>query len=130
MADAESLNVEERTHEIAAKGIKVLFETDSKLKYTRASQLMASNFQITYNRLEGSIHLKLYGDFDGSSAHELLNLIKDKSKDKLRIYIHTDGLKHTHPFGLNTFLKGFRIIKGCTDRVVFTGKKAHDLSLP
>ena len=34
---------------------------------------MASNFQINVNRLEDRIQLKLYGDFDGSSAHELLN---------------------------------------------------------
>ena len=90
---------------------------------------MASNFQITYNRLEGSIHLKLYGDFDGSSAHELLNLLKDKSHGTLKIQIHTDGLKQIHPFGLNTFLKGFRIMNGCTDSIVFTGKKARDLTL-
>ena len=68
---------------------------------------MASNFQITSNRLEDSIHLNLYGDFDGSSAHELLNLLKNNSDDTLKIYIQTDGLKHIYPFGLNTFFKIF-----------------------
>jgi len=91
---------------------------------------MAPNFQITFNRFDNNIHLKLYGDFDGTSAHELINLLKDKSHGKLKIYIHTDGLKHIHPFGLNTFLKGFRILNGCADRIVFTGKKARNLSLP
>ena len=90
---------------------------------------MAPNFQITFNRLDNSIDLKLYGDFDGTSAHELLNLLKDKSDGPLKINIHTDGLKHIHPFGVNTFLKGFRIMNGCADRIVFTGKKARDLSL-
>jgi hypothetical protein len=90
---------------------------------------MASNFQITFNRIEGSIHLKLYGDFDGTSAHELLNLLKDNSQGTLKIHIHTDGLKQIHPFGLNTFLKGLRIINGCADRIVFTGKKARDIAL-
>ena len=70
---------------------------------------MARNFLITYYRYEDSIHLKLYGDFDGSSAHELLNHLKVRSHDTLKIYIHTDGLTHFHPFGLNTFFKSFRI---------------------
>jgi hypothetical protein len=90
---------------------------------------MASSFQIKFNRLEDSIHLKLYGDFDGSSAHELLNFLKHNSHDTLKIYIQTDGLKHIHPFGLNTFFKNFRIINGFADRIVFTGKKAFDLAL-
>jgi hypothetical protein len=42
---------------------------------------MAPNFQMTYYQYEDGIHLKLYGDFDGSSAHELLNLLKVKSHD-------------------------------------------------
>lgn len=91
---------------------------------------MASNFQITFNRLEDSIHLKLYGDFDGSSAHELLNLLKHNSNHTLKIYIQTDGLKHIHPFGLNTFFKSFQIINGCADRIVFTGKNAPALAFP
>ena len=90
---------------------------------------MARNFQITYYRYEDSIHLKLYGDFDGSSAHELLNHLKVRSHDTLKIYIHTDGLKDLHPFGLNTFFRGFRINDGYADRIEFTGKKATALDL-
>mgnify|MGYP000414237395 CR=1 FL=1 len=88
---------------------------------------MASNFQITYYRYEDGIHLKLYGDFDGSSAHELLNFLKVKSDGTLKTYIHTDGIQHLHPFGISTFLKGFKIINGCADRIVFTGKEAPNL---
>jgi hypothetical protein len=88
---------------------------------------MARNFQITYYRYEDGIHLKLYGDFDGSSAHELLNLLKVKSDDTLKTYIHTDGIKHLHPFGISTFSKGLKIINGCADRIVFTGKEAPNL---
>jgi hypothetical protein len=91
---------------------------------------MASNFKITFNRLEDSVRLNLYGDFDGSSAHELLNLLRSYSYDTQKIYIQTDGLKHIHPFGLNTFLKNYRIINGCADRIVFTGKKATALASP
>ena len=34
---------------------------------------MASNFQIFSYKTKDSLHLKLAGDFDGSSAHELIN---------------------------------------------------------
>jgi phosphatidylserine/phosphatidylglycerophosphate/cardiolipin synthase-like enzyme len=91
---------------------------------------MASNFKILLDRSEDRIHLKLYGDFDGSSAHELLNILKNNSHDLLKIYIHTDDLKHIYPFGLNTFLKSFSILNGCADKIVFTGKKAPDLTSP
>jgi len=90
---------------------------------------MSSDFKITLNRFEDQIHLKLYGDFDGSSAHELLNLIKNNSHDLLKIYIHTDDLKTIHPFGLNIFFRRYWIINGCADKIVFAGKKAPDFAL-
>jgi len=87
---------------------------------------MAPNFRINDYRSKDGIHLKLYRDFDGSSAHELLNLFKDKSDDTLKIYIHTDGLQHLDPFGIYTF---FKILNGHADRIVFTGKKAIKFDL-
>ncbi len=88
---------------------------------------MAANFQITHYRYEDGIHLKLYGDFDGSSAHELLNILRVKSDDTLKTYIHTDGIKQLHPFGISTFIKGLRITNGSADRIVFIGKEAPNL---
>jgi hypothetical protein len=37
---------------------------------------MASNFKIFSLETRDSLHLKLDGDFDGNSAHELLNTLK------------------------------------------------------
>ena len=37
---------------------------------------MASNFRLFLHETGDSLHLKLYGDFDGSSAHELINALK------------------------------------------------------
>jgi hypothetical protein len=36
---------------------------------------MASNFQIFTFKTKNSLHLKLDGDFDGNSAHELINTL-------------------------------------------------------
>jgi hypothetical protein len=54
----------------------------------------------------------------------------DNSHDTLKIDVHTDGEKHIHLLGLNTFLKKFRIINGCIDKILFTGKKAPDPAFP
>ena len=87
---------------------------------------MASNFQILFNRTRDSVHLKLFGDFDGTSAHELLNLLKNNSRDTSKIYIHTDGLKHILPFGREIFNRSLGVKKNRGGRIVFKGKKAHD----
>ncbi len=42
---------------------------------------MASNFRIFLHETRDSLHLKLDGDFDGSSAHELLNTLKKYDTD-------------------------------------------------
>nr|CBX29619.1 unknown protein [uncultured Desulfobacterium sp.] len=36
---------------------------------------MASNFKIEVFRNSENVHLKLFGDFDGNSAYELVNTI-------------------------------------------------------
>jgi len=37
---------------------------------------MAARFRISIHRNSENLHLKLMGDFDGTSAHELLNVLK------------------------------------------------------
>ena len=41
---------------------------------------MASNFQIYSFKTRDSLHLKLAGDFDGSSAYELINTLAEHGK--------------------------------------------------
>ena len=89
---------------------------------------MASNFQILFNRTRDSVHLKLFGDFDGTSAHELLNLLKNNSRDTSKIYINTDGLKYILPFGRDIFNRSLGIMNSQSVRLVFTGEKASFLA--
>jgi len=85
---------------------------------------MASNFKITSHRSSKNLHLKLTGDFDGSSAWELLNLLKKNSKNFQRIIIHTNCLNEIYPFGVHTFHQILSDLM--TDRIclLFTGEKA------
>ena len=63
---------------------------------------MAANFNIKVSKAGDCIHLKLNGEFDGSSACELLNLLNDgKLSGNAKILVDTDSLKHVHPFGLD-----------------------------
>ena len=54
---------------------------------------MASNFKILVHRNSDSLHLKLVGDFDGTSAHELLNSLTKNARGVRRVFIQgTYGL--------------------------------------
>ena len=90
---------------------------------------MASNFEIAIDKNSDSIGLKLAGDFDGTSACELINAIKKVPQDAVRISIHTNGLKNIYPFGLDIFHKIMRSLN-CrySRRLVFTGNNASQLS--
>ena len=96
---------------------------------------MATNFKICAHRNGENVHLKLRGDFDGTSAHELLKTLKKYSNHTSRVFIHTSSLKNIHPFGLNVFHKNLHLLNGKSLDLVYTGKHASriepekDLSL-
>ena len=48
---------------------------------------MASNFQLLSYRNKDSLHLQLYGDFDGNSAYELINTLKKNGKEFIQILL-------------------------------------------
>ena len=89
---------------------------------------MAANFRISVHRNSDSLHLKLMGDFDGSSACELINVLKKSVNGVFRVIIHTNSLKNIYPFGRDTFQQNLRDLKDRTDRILFTGKKASQIA--
>jgi hypothetical protein len=89
---------------------------------------MASNFKIYCHQNNGDLHLKLLGDFDGSSAYELINTLMKYQGDARRIFIHTFALSSVHPFGLNVFQKNCSI-KKLSQTLTFTGEYADKIAL-
>lgn len=85
---------------------------------------MASNFRISIHRNADSVDLKLIGDFDGTSACELLNALKENCDGVLRVFINTSGLKNIYPFGQDTFQNSLYLLKDRPFRLAFTGKNA------
>jgi len=64
---------------------------------------MASNFRIFFHQNRDNLHLKLMGDFDGSSAHQLINILKEQNGNVNNIFINTCNLSSMDPFGVEVF---------------------------
>jgi hypothetical protein len=90
---------------------------------------MASNFEITIDKEGGGFGFKLAGDFDATSAYELIYAIKKLPEDAVKLYIYTNDLKNIYPFGLNVFHNFMSSLNGQSARIVFTGNNASKLFL-
>jgi len=89
---------------------------------------MASNFEITITEKSDSFSLKLNGDFDVTSAYELIYAIKKLPEETAKIIINTNGLKKIDPFGVDV-LNGFmNSLKSQSARIVLTGSNSNQLS--
>ncbi len=83
---------------------------------------MAANFRIVTYRNKENVHIKLMGDFDGSSAWELINALRQNCTHANKIIIHTGGLSMIYPFGMKILQKNLFVLKGQYDKLVFTGE--------
>ena len=90
---------------------------------------MSSKFNIKIGWDADHIHLRLYGDFDRSSAHELLNLLRKICQSDNKILIHTEGLNHVHPFGLDIFHTNLGAINHGAEGIVYSGDRAPDFTI-
>jgi len=88
---------------------------------------MARNRKIFVHRNSEYIHMKLVGDFDGSLAYELLNLLKKNRTAASKIFIHTNCLKTVYSFGREVFHKNLNNINGLSAQLLFTGEYASQL---
>jgi hypothetical protein len=89
---------------------------------------MASNFHIFRQRKRDTLHLKLEGDFDGSSALELINTIEEHGVGFRQILVDTNDLRTIYPFGRTVFQKNLgRFIKK-RNRLIFIGENEHNIA--
>lgn len=89
---------------------------------------MAPNFKIFIHRNFDNLHLKLMGEFDGTSAHELIDVLKEHCRRTSRVFIHTSALEQIHPFGQNVFQNYLDVVYGQSLPLVFTGENASQLA--
>jgi len=84
---------------------------------------MALNFTMHHVLKNGTLYIDLKGDFDGSSAMELLDRIESCRDGAEKIYINTDGLRDVDPFGRAVFEKQISQRNGKCAGIVFTGSQ-------
>jgi anti-anti-sigma regulatory factor len=85
---------------------------------------MATNFKIDAHKNNEVLHLTLKGDFDGTSAHELLEVVRKRGRHISRVCIHTSNLRDIHPFGLHVFHSHGSVLKGQPVDLMFQGEHA------
>ena len=83
---------------------------------------MASNFKLFLHETKDSIHMKMCGDFDGTSAHELITAIQNHAPKSNQVYIHTGELSNIYSFGRAVFQNNLGLIKKQSDKIEFVGK--------
>ena len=85
---------------------------------------MALNFKMNIHRTIDKLYIRLMGDFDGSSAWELINAISENLNNSKFIQIDTGKLKKVYPFGWEVFYYNFLKIKNQQIRIRFVGSNA------
>lgn len=84
---------------------------------------MAKNFRVcTKESGNQSLALKLFGDFDGSSACELINVIDESVEKSGKVAIDTDGLRTINAFGLDVFLPRMSWLNSTRADIKVTGR--------
>jgi hypothetical protein len=89
---------------------------------------MASNFRVLIHRNGDNLHLKLIGDFDTTSASQLIEILTRLGRNSSRIFIHTATLSEIHPFGARMFREDLASRMTDPDPLVFTGDGAASLA--
>ncbi|MBC2710246.1 MAG: hypothetical protein HGJ94_04370 [Desulfosarcina sp.] len=84
---------------------------------------MAKNFRVCAKESSNqSISLQLFGDFDASSACELINVLDESVKKTSKVAIDTDGLKTINAFGLDVFLPRMSWLNNTRGDIEVTGR--------
>jgi hypothetical protein len=84
---------------------------------------MAKNFHMFTHKTTETLHVKLTGDFDGSSASELVNALAESQNRYFQIFINTTELNDIHPFGREVLQRRMSEFKDRGPGVIFIGKK-------
>ena len=88
---------------------------------------MASNFQIYSFKNKKSLHLKLTGDFDGSSAYVLIETLTKHRDGFYEIFIDTNDLNSIHSFGREVFQKKIGALKKRFHGITFVGGNGYEI---
>ena len=84
---------------------------------------MAANFRVYTKELSNrSMAIQLFGDFDASSAFELINALDQSVKTSSKVAIDTNGLKTINAFGVDVFLLRMARLSNARADIEVTGR--------
>jgi len=89
---------------------------------------MALNFKIVHHQRGNELQLELMGDFDGSSAYELINSLEAHNRKAVRVFINTSNLSSIHPFGMAVFKKSC-VVRKLSHCLTFGGDYSVEMAL-
>jgi hypothetical protein len=90
---------------------------------------VSTNFKILVHQNSDNLHVKLSGDFDGSSAYQLINTLERHGRGVFTIFIHTAGLRRIYPFGQDVLRSDLGRLSSTTwGKIMFTGPHAAELA--
>jgi anti-anti-sigma regulatory factor len=108
---------------IIGQNCELFFMLPLLYKMVNGENDMAKNFRVlTKESNDQSLALQLFGDFDGSSACELLHVLDESVKKNRTVAIDTDGLRTINTFGLNVFLPRMSGLKNTRADIEVTGR--------
>lgn len=89
---------------------------------------MSANFQIECKKQNGNLHISPKGDFDGSSAWQLIRLLGDAYDGDGQVFIETRNLGKVYPFGCRIFQSELNRCRIPANRLFFTGNKGSAIA--
>lgn len=83
---------------------------------------MSPKFELSSHRTNDILHLQLMGEFDGSSACELVKKIREEGSGASQILVDTTKVQTVHPFGKMVLQNSFGQVSRKLIGLTFTGK--------
>ena len=84
---------------------------------------MAKNFRICRKEKGNrTLDIKLFGDFDASSACELIHVLDENADRTAKLAIDTDGLRNINVFGLDVLLPRLSNLSTHQSNIEITGR--------
>ena len=91
---------------------------------------MAANFKMLVAGNKGkNLRIKLFGDFDGTAAYQVIGTVHKLGKKARSIYIDTSNLRHVYPFGRDILYVDLTGLKNShAVNLMFSGSHAAELA--
>lgn len=89
---------------------------------------MNNRFHVGFKKINEDLYVRPTGDFNGSTALELINLLCKQYSGKGQVFIDTCGLREICSFGCSTFQHYVHRIRLPLRRLFFKGHKASEIA--